>query len=687
MQTRTEVEIPAEGLQDLCINTLRTLAMDAVERASSGHPGAPMGAAPMAFALWTKFLKHDPADSQWIDRDRFILSAGHASMLLYSLLHLTGYDLSLDELKAFRQLDSATPGHPEYHAVPGADTTTGPLGQGFSNAVGMAMAERFLAERFNRPEFEVIDHYTYVICSDGDLMEGMSSEAASLAGHLRLGKIVCLYDSNGISIDGSTELAFTEDVAARFRAYGWHVDQVDDGNDVAGIERAIAAARRDERPSLVTVRTHIGYGAPSKQDTAAAHGAPLGAEEVAGAKEALGWPYEEEFYIPDEVRDFYRASAARGGEARRRWKTLLEAYGRGFASEAAEFARVLKGTLPDGWDADLPAFTPRDGKIPTRKASGKALNALAARIPELVGGSADLQESNNTAIEDGDIFRPGRAGRYIHFGVREHAMGAAVNGMVLHGGVRPFGATFLIFSDYMRPTIRLAALMEIPSIFIFTHDSIGLGEDGPTHQPVEQLPSLRAIPNLIVLRPADANETVGAWKVALTREHGPAVLCLSRQGLPVLERPDDHPPPVERGAYVVRDSDGDPDIVLLATGSEVHVAVAAAEMLHGRGLGARVVSMPSWELFERQSEDYRDEVIPRSARLRVAVEAASPFGWHRWVGPDGVIIGLDRFGSSGSGDAVMEKFGFTPDAVAARVLGAFDERTSSSNRPAEENSR
>lgn len=667
--SQTETTPVKADLDAACINTIRTLSMDAVERAQSGHPGTPMGAAPMAFVLWTKFLKHDPADTEWIDRDRFVLSAGHASMLLYSLLHLTGYNLTLEDIRSFRQWGSKTPGHPEFRMVPGAETTTGPLGQGFANGIGMAMAERFLADRYNRPGLDVVDHYVYAICSDGDLMEGVASEAASLAGHLRLNKLVYLYDANQISIDGSTDLAFSEDVGSRFKAYGWHVSTVEDGNDLVALEDAISAARSDERPSLVVVKTHIGYGAPTKQDTAGAHGAPLGEDEIRAAKEFLGWDPDAEFLVPDEVREHFVGSTDRGAIERAAWLEKLDRYRGEHPEEGADFDRISKGDLPQGWDDDLPRFTPDDGKLATRKASGKALNAVAEAIPELVGGSADLMESNNTEIEGAEIFRPGQAGRYIHFGVREHAMGAAVNGLGLHGGVRAFGATFLIFSDYMKPTIRLAGLMELPSIFLFTHDSIGLGEDGPTHQPIEHLAGLRAIPNLKVIRPGDANETVEAWRFAIGHREGPVALCLSRQGLPVLQETSEQRPAVERGAYILHESgDGSPDIILIGTGSEVHVIREAADLLAQSDVAARVVSMPCMELFQEQPESYRHDVIPPTVTVRLAVEAASPLGWHRWIGPSGDVVTIDRFGASAPGDRVLSEFGFTPENVARRSL-------------------
>ena len=674
MLTETKPPATSEELHLLCINTIRTLAMDAVEKARSGHPGAPMGAAAMAFVLWTEFLKHNPADPGWPDRDRFVLSAGHASMLLYSLLHLTGYEVSIDDLQSFRQWGSITPGHPEYGHTPGVEVTTGPLGQGFATGVGMAMAERFLAQRFNRPGHAIVDHNIFAIVSDGDLMEGLSHEAASLAGHLGLGKIVYLYDSNDISIDGSTSLSFTDDVGKRFEGYGWFVARVGDGNDLDQLRQAIRAAVDSPLPALVQVKTHIGYGAPTKQDSASSHGAPLGPDEVRGAKQNLGWPVDESFAVPEAVRAFFGAAVARGKLAQRNWEDLFRSYQRRYPLDAAEFERTQAGELPEGWDAELPAFTADDGKVATRQASGAAINAIAPTLPELVGGSADLAESNLTDIKGESWFdSDGVAGRNIHFGVREHAMGAALNGISLHGGLRPFGGTFLIFSDYMRPALRLASLMGVTSIFVYTHDSIGLGEDGPTHQPIEHLASLRAIPGLVVLRPADANETVAAWRFAVGYRGGPVAICLTRQALPVLEQPDGARPPVERGAYaVVEPGVGPPDLVLLSTGSEVHLCVDAAAELTGRGISTRVVSMPSWELFNAQDAGYRKRLLETSpAGARVAVEAASPMGWHRYVGEFGDIIGLERFGASAPGDVVLRELGFTVENVVARSLQAL----------------
>lgn len=716
--TQSQAPATAKDLDLLCINTIRTLAMDAVEKANSGHPGAPMGMAPMAYALWTKYLKHNPQDPLWPDRDRFLLSAGHASMLLYSLLHLTGYDLSLEDLKQFRQWGSRTPGHPEYRHTPGVETTTGPLGQGFANGVGMAIAERMLADRFNRDGFNVVDHYTYGICSDGDLMEGISSEAASLAGHLSLGKLVYLYDSNHITIDGSTDLAFTEDVGRRFEAYGWHVQHVDDGNDLDALSAAIEAGRTDPRPSLIAVSTHIGYGAPNKQDTAAAHGAPLGPDEVRAAKEALGWNPEATFLIPSQALNKYREAIRSGRAAQEQWKRMMQEYEAAYPKEAAEFHRGQDRRLPEDWDAELPDFKPDDGPMATRKASGKAINGLAGRIPELVGGSADLAESNLTDIVDGGELSAKEVGRNIHFGVREHAMGGALNGMAIHGGIRPFGGTFLIFSDYMRGSIRLASLMRAPVIYVFTHDSVGLGEDGPTHEPVEHLASLRAMPSLIVIRPADATETVEAWRTALALTEGrpvgdlpetgknssggdkplisedlpdvsqssalpssepgdemvagPVALCLTRQNLPVFDRSKVGPASgLSKGAYVLSDSDGRPDVILIASGSEVSVAVEAARQLADEGVAARVVSMPSWELFERQPETYRNDVLPPGIKARVSVEAAASLGWERWIGDLGEAVALDHFGASAPGAKILDEFGFNPENVAAaarRVL-------------------
>src|SRR5512132_2445109 len=663
---------PSENgaLDDLCINAIRTTAVDAVERAKSGHPGMPMGAASMAYVLWTRFLRHNPRNPGWPDRDRFVLSAGHASMLLYALLHLTGYELPLDELRRFRRWGSITPGHPEYGLTPGVETTTGPLGQGFGNAVGMAMGERVLAARFNRPGLEVVNHHTYAICSDGDMMEGVASEAASLAGHLGLGKLICLYDDNDISIDGHTDLSFTEDVGRRFQAYRWHVQHVTDGNDLANLEAAIAEAREEaERPSLIVVRTHIGFGAPTKQDTAHAHGAPLGAEEVRVWRERIGWP-DREFSVPEAVLRRYREALDRGAELERGWRRLFERWAAEEPDLAGEWDRMMSGRLPSSWQQDLPDFE-SGSTMSTRKASGGVLAAIGPSLPELVGGSADLTESTNVALPGATPFCRERPGRYVHFGVREHGMGAILNGLSLHGGLRPFGSTFLIFSDYMRPSIRLDALMQQPVVYVLTHDSIGLGEDGPTHEPVEHVASLRAMPGLVVIRPADAAETVEAWKVAIERREGPTALILSRQDLPVLDRDGLAPAGLlARGAYVLAGAQGRPeDLILLASGSEVSVALAAADLLRSdHGLSVRVVSMPSWELFEQQDDAYRREILPPDIPVRLAVEAASPFGWSRWVGEAGGVVGVDRFGASAPGAVVLERYGFTAENVTARAL-------------------
>jgi len=660
----------AESLDQRCINTIRTLAMDGVQKANSGHPGMPMGMADVAYVLWHRFLKHSPSDPSWPDRDRFILSAGHGSMLLYSLLHLTGYDLPLEELKNFRQWGSRTPGHPEYGLTPGVETTTGPLGQGFANGVGMAVAERFLAATFNRPGFPIFDHFTYGIVSDGDLMEGVSHEAASLAGHLGLGKIIYLYDDNKISIEGSTDLAFTEDVMARFRAYGWHVQEVD-AYDLDQIDAAIRAARAEtSRPSLIACHSHIAYGSPGKQDTAGAHGAPLGEEEVRLAKEALGWPPDAQFYIPDEVLAEFRKAVEKGKAAEARWRETFERYKVEYPEEAELLEALWAGKLPEGWEASLPTFAPEDGPLATRKASGAVLNALAPALPTLIGGSADLAPSNNTLLKAyGDFQRDNPAGRNLHFGVREHAMGGMLNGLAMHGGIRPYGGTFLVFSDYMRPSVRLAAMMHQPVIYVWTHDSAWIGEDGPTHQPIEHLAALRAIPNLVVIRPADANETVAAWRVALERTDGPTALALSRQKLPILSETDrEAGETVARGAYILADSSGEPGVILIASGSEVHLALEARDSLVEKGVAVRVVSMPSWELFDVQPASYRETVLPRDVTARLAIEAGVAQGWKKYVGDAGDVLSLDHFGASAPYKKLMEQFGFTAQAVVDRVL-------------------
>jgi transketolase len=673
-------------MAQLCINTIRTLSMDAVQKANSGHPGAPMGLAPAAYVLWTRLLKHNPSNPAWPDRDRFILSAGHGSMLLYSMLHLTGYDVSLDDVKQFRQWGSRTPGHPERELTAGVEVTTGPLGQGFGNGVGMAIAEAYLAARYNRPGFEIINHFTYAIVSDGDLMEGVAAEAASLAGHLKLGKLIYLYDNNRISLAGATDLSFSEDVAKRFDAYGWHTETVEDGNDIEAIERALRAARAEtSRPSLILLRTHIGYGSPGKQDTFEAHGSPLGEAEVKLTKEKLGWPLEPPFFLPDEALARFREAVSKGQKAEAEWRGRFSAYAEQFPEVAKEFDQIIRGELPAGWDGTIPVFSADAKGIATRAASGKILNAIAPRLPTLIGGSADLNPSTFTVLSNrGDFECPDRkftdsqgsaggdwnyAGRNIHFGVREHAMGAACNGMAAHGGMIPFGSTFLIFSDYLRPSIRLAALMELGVIYVFTHDSIGVGEDGPTHQPVEQLAALRTIPRLIVIRPGDANETAVAWRVAIESRTAPVALALSRQNVPTLDRSKFAAADgLRHGAYVLADAPGGkPDLILIGTGSELSLVVAAKEKLAEQKIQARVVSMPSWELFDQQPQEYRDAVLPRSVRARLAVEAALPLGWHRYVGAGGDVIGVERFGASAPGNVVMENFGFTVNHVVERA--------------------
>ncbi len=655
----------SESLQNQAINAIRFLSADMVQQANSGHPGLPMGAAALAFTVWTRHLRHNPANPSWPNRDRFILSGGHGSALLYALLHLTGYDLPLDELKNFRQWGSRTPGHPEFGLTPGVETTTGPLGQGFANGVGMALAEAHLAAVFNRPGHAIVDHYTYAIVTDGDLMEGVSAEAASLAGHWQLGKLIYLYDDNRISIEGSTDVAFTEDRAQRFAAYGWQVLHVDDGNDVDAVDAAIRAAKADPRPSLIVCRTHIGYGLPHKQDTPKAHGEPPGDEELAAAKEQVGWPVEPRFYIPDDVRDFFHQALRRGAEQEADWQARFAAYHQAYPDLAAEFERRLKGQLPAGWEKSLPRFEP-GLSLATRAASGKVLNAIAAAVPDLVGGSADLAPSNKTWLNDYPAFQKDTPqGRNIHFGVREHGMAAIVNGMAYHGGLRPYGATFLVFSDYMRGALRVASLSHLPVIWVLTHDSIGVGEDGPTHQPVEHLAALRAIPNLTVIRPADANETAAAWKVALESRGTPTALVLSRQGLPVL--PFDGLPPVEKGAYVLRDADRTPDLILLASGSEVSLTLSAADVLTDEGLAVRVVSVPSLDLFAAQDKAYRERVLPTAVTARLAIEAGVSQGWWRWVGSRGDVLSIERYGASAPGKIVFEKFGFTVENVVRKA--------------------
>ncbi len=658
-------------LDQLCINTIRMLSVDAVEKANSGHPGMPMGDAPMAYVLWDRFMKYNPSNPRWANRDRFVLSAGHGSMLLYSLLHLTGFPLTLEDIRNFRQWESVTPGHPEYDPARGVETTTGPLGQGVGNGVGMAMAEAYLAEYFNRPGCPIVDHHIYGITSDGDLMEGVASEAASLAGHLKLGKLIYLYSDNKISIEGSTELAFTEDVAQRFEAYGWHIERAD-GTNLGEIDGAIQAARKvEDKPSLIVVRTHIGFGSPRKQDSADAHGSPLGPEEVKATKEHLGWPLEPAFHIPEEALSRFRSALSRGKEAEGAWQKLFAAYAREFPQLAREWDELQQRSLPSGWDSGIPSFDPGDGPMATRSASGKVLNGIASRLPRLIGGSADLAPSNNTFLKGEGEYGKDQGGRNIHFGVREHAMGSVMNGMALSGLI-PYGGTFLIFSDYMKPAMRLAALMEQQVIYVMTHDSIGLGEDGPTHQPIEQLAGLRAIPNLKVMRPADANETAWAWKMALESKEGPTVLALTRQKMAVIDR--SRYASAEgtcSGGYILADAaDGKPGLIIIATGSEVELALQAWEELTGAGASVRVVSMPCQEVFDAQPTAYRERVLPDGVTARLAVEAAAPLGWHKYVGRRGEVIGLERFGASAPGKVNMANLGFSVDHVvsAARRL-------------------
>lgn len=658
------------SLDQLCIDTVRTLAMDAVQQADAGHPGTAMALAPLAYVLWQRHLRYHPADPDWFGRDRFVLSCGHACMLLYAALYLTGYDLSLDDLKRFRQWGSRTPGHSERGVTPGVEATTGPLGQGVGNAVGMAIAEAHLAQLFNRPGHAIVDHHTYFLASDGDLMEGVSHEACSLAGHLRLGRLIGIYDDNRITIDGTTDLTFSDDTARRFEAYGWHVQRVADGNDLGALDAALAAARRtSDRPSLVIVRTHIGYGSPHKQDTPEAHGAPLGVEEVRLTKQRLGWPSLDPFHVPDAALAQWRRARERGARLEAEWRKRYDAYRLEHPDLAAQLERRLAGRLPEGWDEALPAFAAADGQA-TRAAFGKALNAVAAKLPELVGGSADLATSTNLVFQGGgDVAAGGWGARNLHFGVREHAMGAVLNGLALHGGVRPVGSTFLVFSDYMRPSIRLAALSGLPVIYAFTHDSIGLGEDGPTHQPIEQLASLRAIPGLVVMRPADPTETVEAWRATITHHDGPVALVLTRQKVPVIDRGRYAPANGLRlGGYVLADAPGGkPAVILMGTGSEVELVVKAYEQLAAAGIAARAVSMPSMELFARQPQQYRDAVLPPGVRARVAVEAAAPQPWYRWVGDHGAVIGIERFGASAPYQRIYQEFGLTVENVVRRA--------------------
>lgn len=660
-----------EPLEQLAVHTIRALSMDAVEKANSGHPGMPMGMADAAFVLWHNYLRHNPADPTWFNRDRFILSAGHGSMLLYSLLHLSGYDISLDDLKAFRQWGSKTPGHPEVGMTPGVETTTGPLGQGFATGVGMAIAEQHLASQFNTRDAAIIDHYTYAIVSDGDLMEGISHEAASMAGHLKLGKLIYLYDANRISIDGSTDLSFTEDVSKRFEAYGWQVLSCD-GHDRKAISSAIEEAQKEgSKPSLIVCHTHIGFGSPSKQDSESSHGSPLGADEVKATKVNLGLDPNLEFHVPKEVYDLMRQAISKGKNEQADWDQLLEITAKTDSQRMAELQRRITGQLPTGWTDHLPEFPANPKGLASRKAFGDVLNATCSALPELLGGSADLTGSNNTFMSGQGVYTPSTPeGRNFHYGVREHAMGAAMNGMALHGGVRPFGGTFLVFADYCRPAIRLAALSHIPAIYIFTHDSIGLGEDGPTHQPIEHLASLRAMPNVQVLRPADANEVAICWKMALEHTSGPSLLILTRQNLPTLERSDSADvKQAEKGAYVVGDvKPVDSDIILMATGSEVSAALKASEHLADQGIKVAVISMPSWEAFRRQPQEWKEQILPSSVKRKVSIEAASTMGWIEWTGSEGYQIGINHFGASAPAETLFDEFGLTPEKITKRIL-------------------
>ena len=671
----------------MSINTIRFLSIDAVQKANSGHPGLPMGAASFAYVLWTRFLKHNPSNPKWFNRDRFVLSAGHGSMLLYSLLYLTGYDLPLEQIKQFRQWGSIAPGHPERGLTPGVEVTTGPLGQGFGNSVGMAMAEAYFSARYNQPGHEIIDHYTYGLVSDGDLMEGVAAEAASLAGHLRLGKLIYLYDNNHITLSAATDLTYTEDVKKRFNAYGWHTQSVEDGNDLVAIERAIKNAQRNkEKPSLILIQTHIGYGSPHKQDTFEAHGSPLGVEEVKLTKQNLGWPLEPAFYIPDPALAHFREAVGRGKHIEKQWERRFSAYSQAYPELAQELHQVMQSELPEDWDADIPVFLPDAKGMATRVASGKVMNAIASKLPTFIGGSADLDPSTHTALAGkGDFESPQEtitdpqgsvgggwkySGDNLHFGIREHAMGAILNGMAAHGGTIPFGATFLIFSDYMRPPMRLAALMGLHVIYVFTHDSIALGEDGPTHEPVEQLLGLRSIPNMLVIRPADANETAAAWRIAIEHKDGPVVLALTRQNLPTLDlqKYPQLPLGVRSGGYVLANASGNmpPDITLIATGSEVQLALAARVKLETQGIRARVVSLPCWNLFDVQPVEYREDVLPPKVPM-LAIEAGVSLGWRPYVGSGIEVIGVDRFGASAPGEIIMREYGFSVEHVIQRA--------------------
>jgi len=659
-----------ESIEQLGINTVRVLSADAVQKANSGHPGTPMALAPIGDVLWTKVMNYNPENPEWPNRDRFILSAGHACMLQYCFLYLTGYDVTLDDLKNFRQLHSKTAGHPEHGLLAGIEVTTGPLGQGFANGVGMAIAQQYIASRYNKPGFDLFDYKIYAICSDGDIMEGVSAEAASLAGHLKLGNLIYIYDDNKITIEGDTSLTFNEDVTERFQAYGWHVQSVADGNDTGAIHTAILNAKNEaKRPSLIRVRTHIGFGSPNKVDTAAAHGSPLGKDEVKLVKENFGFDPEKSFVVADEVLDYYRSKGKAGIKKEQDWKELYSKYKEKYPSEAAEYELLSSGKLPQGWKDDLPVFKPDEKGIATRKASGKTLNEIAAKLPLLIGGSADLSPSTDTELTGFKSFTDeNHGGRNFHFGIREHAMGAVLNGMALTKGIIPYGATFLIFSDYMRPPVRLAAIMKIRPIFIYTHDSIGLGEDGTTHQPVEQLIGLRSVPDVTVIRPADANETAQAWRVALEHSGGPVAIVLTRQNVPTIDQDKyEKATNVEKGAYVLSDCEGEPQVILMGSGSEVHLLLKAQEKLKAESIQVRVVSFPSWEIFDAQSSEYKEKVFPKKIRRRLAVEAGSPIGWCKYVTEDGDVIGITKFGESAPGEEVMKEYGFTVENVVAKA--------------------
>jgi len=661
-------------IDELCINTIRLLSADAVQKANSGHPGMPMGAAAMAFSLWTNEMNYDPSEPDWPGRDRFILSAGHGSMLLYSMLYLTGYELTLDDIKNFRQLDSKTPGHPESHLTKGVETTTGPLGQGFANGVGFAIAQKYLSAKYDRPGFNIFDYNIYAIVSDGDLMEGISSEAASLAGHLKLGNMIYLYDDNHISIEGNTEIAFTEDTAKRFEAFGWQVIEVSDGNDPDKISEAVKKAKQEkDKPSLIKIRTHIGFGSPNKADSAGSHGSPLGEDELRLTKENLGFDPDKSFYVPDEVLKFFRDKGENGKKKKDEWEKLYSEYSGKFPDESKEIDRLMKGEFIEGWEKAFPVFTTDEGKMATRSASGKTLNAIAEYFPQMIGGSADLEPSNNTFLKKYKSFQPGNYdGRNLHFGVREHAMGAVLSGITLTLPMIAYGATFLIFSEYMRAPIRLAAIMGIRPIYVFTHDSIALGEDGTTHQPIEQLISLRSIPNLTVIRPADANETSQAWKTALEIKSGPVALVLTRQNLPIIDQSEfGSAENLNKGAYILSDCNIEPEILLIATGSEVSLAMEVQITLQSENISSRVISMPSWELFEKQTDEYKEMIIPKKIKKRISIEAGSKLGWHKYTGDNGLNIGIDEFGKSAPGDILMKEYGFDKDKIIDKLKKHF----------------